>query len=90
MKAKLNFLIFSSTSCGLRFILILSASNTSAEPQFDDTALLPCLATFTPILANTIAAAVEMFKEFWPSPPVPHVSIVVSSVITLFALSLKT
>ena len=61
-------------------MFIFKASNTSAEPQFDETALFPCLATFTPILANTIAAAVDIFNEFNPSPPVPQVSIVLESV----------
>ena len=70
--------------------MIFRASNTSAEPQFDETALLPCLATFTPKLDNVIAAAVEIFKEFFPSPPVPQVSIVFSSDLTLEAFSLKT
>ena len=90
MKAKLNFLILSSTSFGFKFILILKASKTSADPQLEETALFPCLATLIPILDKTIAAAVEIFKEFWPSPPVPQVSIVSGSALTLFALSLKT
>ena len=42
------------------------------------------------MLAKTIAAAVEIFNEFCPSPPVPHVSIVSRSALTLLALSLKT
>jgi len=44
--------------------LIFKASNTSADPQLEDTALLPCLATLIPKLARTIAEAVEIFKEF--------------------------
>ncbi len=45
-------------------LLIFKASSTSADPQFDETALLPCLATLTPILDKTIAAAVEILSEF--------------------------
>jgi hypothetical protein len=40
-----------------------SASITSALPARLDTARLPCLATGTPQLAATIAAAVDRFKE---------------------------
>ena len=72
----LIFLYFSSTSFGFKLIFIFNAPRTSAEPQLDETALLPCLATLTPILAKTIAAAVEILSEFCPSPPVPHVSMV--------------
>ena len=61
--------MFSSTSLGFKLIFTFKASSTSAEPQFEETALFPCLATSTPILAKVIAAAVEMFKEFCPSPP---------------------
>ena len=37
-----------------------SASSTSAEPEADETARFPCLATPAPAAAATIAAAVEM------------------------------
>ena len=70
--------------------MIFKASNTSADPQLEDTALLPCLATLMPKLDRTIAEAVEIFREFWPSPPVPHVSIVPSGELTWLALSLRT
>ena len=40
--------------------------------------------------AKTMADAVEIFKEFCPSPPVPHVSMVFKSALTLLAFSLKT
>ena len=82
--------MLSSASSGLKLIFIFKASKTSAEPQFDETALLPCFATLTPMLAKTIAAAVDIFKEFWPSPPVPQVSIVFVSAETFVALLLKT
>src|SRR5919204_653579 len=51
-----------------------SASSTSAEPQADETARLPCLATPAPAAAATRAAAVEMLIVLAPSPPVPAVS----------------
>ena len=50
------------------------ASSTSAEPQAEVMARLPCLATGTPAAATTKAAAVEMLKVLLPSPPVPQVS----------------
>ena len=53
-----------------------SAVRTSAEPDFDDSARLPCLATGTPHPAATKALAVEMLKLPEESPPVPQVSIV--------------
>ena len=56
--------MLSSASFGFKLIFIFKASKTSAEPQLDETALLPCFATLTPVLAKTIAAAVEIFKEF--------------------------
>ena len=56
MVSKLNCDTFFSLF-GFQSILIFKASRTSAEPQLDETALLPCLATFTPLLAKTIAEA---------------------------------
>ena len=53
-----------------------SASSTSAEPDFDVIARLPCLATGTPAAATTSAAVVEMLNVPEPSPPVPTTSIV--------------
>ena len=57
-------------------MLTPSAVSTSAEPDFDDSARLPCLATGTPQPATTSALAVEMLKLPEESPPVPQVSIV--------------
>ena len=51
-----------------------SASSTSAEPDADETARLPCFATPAPAAAATSAAAVEMLNVLAPSPPVPAVS----------------
>jgi len=51
-----------------------SASNTSAAPQSDVTARLPCLATLAPAAAATSAAPEEMLKVNGPPPPVPTMS----------------
>ena len=51
-----------------------SASSTSAEPETELTARLPCFATAPPAAAATSAAAVEMLKVRAPSPPVPTTS----------------
>ena len=53
-----------SASSEFKFIFIPKASRTSAEPQLDETALFPCLATGNPMLAKTIAAAEDIFREF--------------------------
>ena len=58
------------------------ASRTSADPDFDVIARLPCLATGTPHAATTSAAVVEMLKVPDPSPPVPTMSIVPSGAST--------
>ena len=50
---------------------MLSASSTSAEPDFEDTERLPHLIIFTPPAAAVNDAAVEMLIVFAPSPPVP-------------------
>ena len=76
-------------SLGSKFIFIFNFSRTSPDPHLDETALLPCLATLMPILANNKAEAVEIFKVFLPSPPVPQVSIQ-SLTFTLFDFSLNT
>ena len=54
---------------------MLRASRTSAEPQAEVTARLPCLATVAPAAAATRAAAVEMLKVPLESAPVPQVSV---------------
>jgi hypothetical protein len=51
-----------------------SASITSADPEDEETARLPCFATAAPAAAATIPAAVEMLSVRAPSPPVPAVS----------------
>src|ERR1043165_5099705 len=57
-------------------ILTPSAVSTSAAPDFDEKARLPCLATGTPQPATTRALAVEILKVPEASPPVPTVSMV--------------
>jgi hypothetical protein len=48
----------------------------SAPPDNEDAARLPCLITGTPAAATTIAAIVDRFTVFAPSPPVPTTSTV--------------
>ena len=59
---------------GGRSIFTPSASRTSAAPDLEDAARLPCFATGTPAAAMTMEAVVEILKEFAPSPPVPTIS----------------
>ena len=72
-------------------ILTPSAANTSAEPECDEKARLPCLATGTPTLATTRPVAVEMLKVPEASPPVPTVSIVPggASIVTALARMMR-
>src|SRR5664279_395333 len=62
------------TCSALSSILTPSACSTSAAPDFDDSARLPCLATGTPAPATMNAAQVEMLNEPEASPPVPTTS----------------
>src|SRR5712672_965698 len=62
------------TCSGLMSILTPSEDNTSAAPERDDSARLPCLATGTPEPATMNAAQVETLTEPEPSPPVPTTS----------------
>src|SRR5579863_5105624 len=59
---------------GARSILTPSAPRTSAAPERDDSARLPCLATGTPAPATMRAAQVEILNEPEASPPVPTTS----------------
>src|ERR1035441_3742428 len=63
------------TCSALSSILTPSACSTSAAPDFDDNARLPCLATGTPAPATMNAAQVEILNEPDASPPVPTTSI---------------
>src|SRR6516164_1098610 len=58
------------------------AESTSAAPERDDSARLPCLATGTPAPATMSAAQVEMLNEPDASPPVPTTSIALSGAAT--------
>src|SRR5664279_106853 len=57
------------TCSALSSILTPSACSTSAAPDFDDSARLPCLATGTPAPATMNAAQVEILNEPEASPP---------------------
>jgi len=46
----------------------------SAEPKRDETERFPCFTIGRPHSAATKALAVDTFKVFMPSPPVPHES----------------
>ena len=48
-----------------------SASSTSAVPQAEDAARLPCFTIRAPAAAAAIVPIVEMFTVLAPSPPVP-------------------
>src|SRR6478752_10429866 len=64
----------STTRSGGIVRLIPSASSTSAEPELDEAARLPCLTTLMPAAAHTIEAIVEMLTVCARSPPVPTMS----------------
>ena len=66
-----------------------SSLSTSALPHRLDDALLPCLATFSPAPAATMAAAVEMLKVSRASPPVPQVSTTISSSTVILTALLR-
>src|SRR5690606_26138277 len=53
-----------------------------AEPDLEDNARLPCLATGTPAPATTSDAPVEMLSVPAPSPPVPTMSMALSGAST--------
>ena len=76
------------TCSGVRSIFAPSASITSALPDLDDTARLPCFATRAPAAAQTNVAAVEMLNVCAASPPVPTTSTRLSgSFVCTFAAS---
>src|SRR3569833_2745717 len=62
------------TSSGLRSILTPRAARTSAAPDREDRARLPCLATGIPAPATMNNAQNETLTEPEPSPPVPTIS----------------
>ena len=76
--ANRNVIPISPTSCSTagtgRSRRMPSASRTSAEPDFELEARLPCLTTVRPVEAMIIEAMVEMFTVCAMSPPVPTMS----------------
>src|ERR1700728_4527854 len=62
------------TCSGVMSILTPSDASTSAAPERDDSARLPCLATGTPVPATMNEAQVDTLTEPEPSPPVPTTS----------------
>src|SRR6187455_3638093 len=62
------------TRAGAMSIFTPSEDSTSAAPERDDNARLPCLATGTPQPATINEAQVETLTEPEPSPPVPTTS----------------
>src|ERR1700737_415155 len=63
-------------------ILTPSEDSTSAAPERDDSARLPCLATGTPAPATMKEAQVETLTEPEPSPPVPTTSTALGGALT--------
>src|ERR1700722_3032834 len=70
------------TCSGVMSILTPSEASTSAAPEREDSARLPCLATGTPVPATMKAAQVETFTEPEPSPPVPTTSTASAGALT--------
>ena len=70
------------TCSGERSILTPSEASTSAAPERDDSARLPCLATGTPAPATMKEAQVETLTEPEPSPPVPTTSTASAGALT--------
>ena len=70
------------TCSGLMSILTPSEESTSAAPERDDSARLPCLATGTPAPATMNEAQVETLTEPEPSPPVPTTSTALAGALT--------
>ena len=70
-------------------MLTPSFSKTSDEPEFDDTDLLPCLATLIPQAAAKIAVAVDILRVCFLSPPVPQVSTIIPLALILWHLEMR-
>src|SRR5260370_534214 len=69
------------TCSGLRLMFAPSASSTSALPDCEDTARLPCLATRPPAAPHTNLAPLAMFKPTPPPPPAPQGAVGVGRVL---------
>src|SRR5450432_2915546 len=74
------------TWSGVMSILTPSEDSTSAAPERDDSARLPCLATGTSAPATMKEAQVETLTEPEPSPPVPTTSMASAGALTLSIL----
>src|SRR5262245_17445857 len=70
------------TASGVSSMLTPSAPSTSAAPEREESARLPCLATGTPAPATMKAAQVEMLNEPDASPPVPTTSMASGGALT--------
>src|SRR6185312_470103 len=70
------------TCSGVRSSLTPSEASTSAAPEREDNARLPCLATGTPAPATMKEAQVETLTEPEPSPPVPTTSTASAGALT--------
>src|ERR1700754_3700261 len=70
------------TCSGVISILTPSDDSTSAAPERDDSARLPCLATGTPVPATMNEAQVETLTDPEPSPPVPTTSTASAGAVT--------
>src|SRR3954467_152287 len=75
------------TWSGVRSILTPREASTSAAPDRDDSARLPCLATGTPAPATMKEAQVDTLTEPEPSPPVPTTSIASAGALTCSILA---
>ena len=75
------------TPSGVNSMFTPRAPSTSAAPERDDNARLPCLATGTPAPATISAAQVEMLNEPDASPPVPTTSMASAGALTRSILS---
>ena len=73
-KAKCTSSMARAAASGDRSTGMPKASSTSALPDLEVMARLPCLATGTPAAAHTSATVVEMLKVLSRSPPVPQTS----------------
>ena len=70
------------TCSGVMSILTPSEDSTSAAPERDDNARLPCLATGMPAPATMNEAQVDTLTEPEPSPPVPTTSTALAGAFT--------
>src|SRR6186713_1712980 len=70
------------TCSGVRSILTPREASTSAAPEREDNARLPCLATGIPAPATMKAAHVDTLTEPEPSPPVPTTSTASAGALT--------